>query len=469
MGLIKAGIGALGGTLADQWKEFFYCEAIDKDTLVVKGQKRMTSRSSNTKGNDNIISNGSGIAVADGQCMIIVEQGKVVEVCAEPGQFTYDSSTEPSIFSGKLGQGILDTFKTIGKRFTYGGDTGKDQRVYYFNTKEIVDNKFGTASPVPFRIVDRNINLDIDVSIRCNGVFSYRIADPLLFYTNVCGNVSSEYRRSEIDGQLKPEFINALQPALAKLSELQIRPNAIPAHVEELSQAMNESLTAKWAKLRGLEVVSVALNSITLPDEDAEMIKQAQRTAIMRDPTMAAATIVGAQADAMKTAAANKNGAMMGFMGMGMAQQAGGMNAQNLFAMGQQQQQQAAAAAPAAPASAANTWKCACGAENTGKFCLECGKPKPAPAASWKCACGTENTGKFCLECGKPKPVAAAGWTCACGTVNKGKFCMECGKPKPANEPLYRCDKCGWEPKDPKHPPKFCPECGDPFDDRDIQ
>ena len=469
MGLIKAGIGALGGTLADQWKEFFYCEAIDKDTLVVKGQKRMTSRSSNTKGNDNIISNGSGIAVADGQCMIIVEQGKVVEVCAEPGQFTYDSSTEPSIFSGKLGQGILDTFKTIGKRFTYGGDTGKDQRVYYFNTKEIVDNKFGTASPVPFRIVDRNINLDIDVSIRCNGVFSYRIADPLLFYTNVCGNVSSEYRRSEIDGQLKPEFINALQPALAKLSELQIRPNAIPAHVEELSQAMNESLTAKWAKLRGLEVVSVALNSITLPDEDAEMIKQAQRTAIMRDPTMAAATIVGAQADAMKAAAENKNGAMMGFMGMGMAQQAGGMNAQNLFAMGQQQQQAAAAAAPAAPAPAANTWKCACGAENIGKFCRECGKPKPVPAASWKCSCGAENTGKFCLECGKPKPVAAAGWTCSCGTVNKGKFCMECGKPKPANEPLYRCDKCGWEPKDPKHPPKFCPECGDPFDDRDIQ
>ena len=242
MGLIKAGIGALGGTLADQWKEFFYCEAIDKDTLVVKGQKRITSRSSNTKGNDNIISNGSGIAVADGQCMIIVEQGKIVEVCAEPGQFTYDSSTEPSIFSGKLGNSIKETFKTIGKRFTYGGDTGKDQRVYYFNTKEIIDNKFGTATPVPFRVVDHNINLDIDVSVRCNGVFSYRIADPLLFYTNVCGNVSSEYRRSEIDGQLKPEFISALQPSLAKLSELEIRPNAIPAHVEELSQALIKRL-----------------------------------------------------------------------------------------------------------------------------------------------------------------------------------------------------------------------------------
>ena len=465
MGLIKAGIGALGGTLADQWKEFFYCEAIDKDTLVVKGQKRITSRSSNTKGNDNIISNGSGIAVADGQCMIIVEQGKIVEVCAEPGQFTYDASTEPSIFSGKLGNSIKETFKTIGKRFTYGGDTGKDQRVYYFNTKEIIDNKFGTATPVPFRVVDRNINLDVDVSVRCNGVYSYKIADPLLFYTNVCGNVSSEYRRSEIDGQLKTEFISALQPALAKLSELQIRPNAIPGHVEELSQAMNESLTAKWSSLRGLEIVSIAMNSVTLPEEDAEMIKQAQRTAIMRDPTMAADTIVGAQADAMKAAAENKNGAMMGFMGMGMAQQAGGMNAQNLFAMGQQQQQQAAA--PAAPK--ADGWTCSCGTVNTAKFCQNCGKPKPAPAETWTCSCGAVNSGKFCLECGKPKPAPAVGWTCSCGAVNKGKFCMECGKPKPAAEPLYRCDKCGWEPKDPKHPPKFCPECGDPFDDRDIQ
>ncbi|MGM9554528.1 MAG: SPFH domain-containing protein [Faecousia sp.] len=464
MGLIKAGIGALGGTLADQWKEFFYCEAIDKDTLVVKGQKRITSRSSNTKGNDNIISNGSGIAVADGQCMIIVEQGKIVEVCAEPGQFTYDASTEPSIFSGKLGNSIKETFKTIGKRFTYGGDTGKDQRVYYFNTKEIIDNKFGTATPVPFRVVDRNINLDVDVSVRCNGVYSYKIADPLLFYTNVCGNVSSEYRRSEIDGQLKTEFISALQPALAKLSELQIRPNAIPGHVEELSQAMNESLTAKWSSLRGLEIVSIAMNSVTLPDEDAEMIKQAQRTAIMRDPTMAAATLVGAQADAMKAAAENKNGAMMGFMGMGMAQQAGGMNAQNLFAMGQQQQQQQQAAAPKAEG-----WTCSCGTVNTAKFCQNCGKPKPAPAETWTCSCGAVNSGKFCLECGKPKPAPAVGWTCSCGAVNKGKFCMECGKPKPAAEPLYRCDKCGWEPKDPKHPPKFCPECGDPFDDRDIR
>lgn len=460
MGLIKAGIGALSGTLADQWKEFFYCDAIDKNVLVVKGQKRVSSRSSNTRGNDNIISNGSGIAVADGQCMIIVEQGKIVEVCAEPGEFTYDSSTEPSIFAGSLGQGILNTFKTIGKRFTYGGDTGKDQRVYYFNTKEIIDNKFGTANPIPFRVVDRNIGLDIDVSVRCNGVYSYKIADPLLFYTNVCGNVEREYTRAEIDSQLKAEFISALQPAFARISDLEVRPNALPAHAEELSAFMNEALTKKWSELRGLAVVSIAMNPITLPEEDAELIKQAQRTAILRDPTMAAATLTGAQADAMKAAASNENGAMMGFMGMGMAQQAGGMNAQSLFQMGQQR--------PAAPAAA--VWKCGCGTENTANFCMNCGKPKPAPApnGAWTCACGTQNTAKFCSECGKPKP-ADSGWTCRCGAVNKGKFCPQCGQPKPASAPLYRCDKCGWEPEDPHHPPKFCPECGDPFDENDAK
>ena len=407
MGLIKAGAGALGSTLADQWKEFFYCDAIDKDTLVVKGVKRVSSRSSNTRGSDNIISSGSGIAVADGQCMIIVEQGKIVEVCAEPGQFTYDTSTEPSIFAGSLGQSILDTFKLIGKRFTFGGDTGKDQRVYYFNTKEIVDNKFGTANPIPFRVVDSNIGLDLDTSVRCNGVYSYKLTNPLLFYTNVCGNVEQDYSREEIDSQLKTEFISALQPAFAKLSEMGMRPNQIPAHAEELSQLMNETLTRKWGEIRGISVVSIAMNPITLPEEDAKAIKELQRSAVMRDPTMAAANLVGAQADAMRTAAGNSAGAMTGFMGMGMAMNAGGVNAQNLYAMGQQQ---------AAPAAA-------------------------APAAP-----------------------AAETWTCACGSVNTGKFCPECG----AKKPVYRCNKCGWKPADPSKPPKFCPECGDPFDDGDV-
>ena len=430
MGLIKAGVSALGSTLADQWKEFFYCDAMDSDVLVTKGKKRVSGRSSNTKGSDNIISNGSGIAVADGQCMMIVEQGKVVEVCAEPGEYTYNASTEPSIFAGSLGQSILDTFKTLGKRFTYGGDTGKDQRVYYFNTKELIDNKFGTPNPIPFRVVDSKIGLDVDVSVRCSGVYSYKVADPLLFYTNVCGNVEHDYMRSELEGQLKTEFISALAPAFGKLSEMEIRPNQLSNHSTEIEGAMNDSLSKKWGQLRGLKVVSVALNPVTLTEEDAQMIKDAQRTAIMRDPTMAAATLVGAQADAMKAAAANKNGAMAGFMGMGMAMNAGGgINPQNLFAMGQQQ---------AAEEPKADGWKCSCGAVNDGKFCTECGTAKPQD-----------------------------GWKCSCGSVNKGKFCPECGAKKPAGAPLYRCEKCGWEPEDPKNPPKFCPECGDRFDDGD--
>ena len=443
MGLIKAAMGAAGSVLADQWKEFFYCEAMDKEVMVTKGKKRVSGRSANTKGSDNIITSGSGIAVADGQCMIIVEQGKIVEFCAEPGEFTYNASTEPSIFSGSLGQSVIATFKSIGKRFTYGGDTGKDQRVYYFNIKELIDNKFGTANPIPFRVVDSKIGLDVDVSVRCNGVYSYKIVDPLLFYTNVCGNVEREYLRSELEPQLKTEFISALQPAFGKLSALEMRPNQIVLHNTELEDALNEVLSRKWGELRGLKVVSVALGSVTLPEEDAEMIKQAQRTAMMRDPSMAAATLVGAQADAMKTAAGNKAGAMTGFMGMGMAANAGGFDAQNLFAMGQQQQQQRQqAAAQQAPQMKAGSWKCSCGATATGNFCPECGAKKPQET----------------------------GWTCSnCGTVNQGKFCSNCGSRRPQGAPVYRCDKCGWQPEDPAHPPKFCPECGDPFDESDRQ
>ena len=396
--------------------------------------------------------------------MMIVEQGQIVEVCAEPGEFTYDTSTEPSIFSGPLGDSILETFRTVGKRFTFGGDTGKDQRVYYFNTKELIDNKFGTPNPIPFRVVDSKIGLDVDVSVRCSGVYSYRIADPLLFYTKVCGNVSQDYTRDELDSQLKSEFISALQPAFAKLSDMELRPNQIVAHNTELENAMNEALSVKWGQLRGLQVVSIALGSVTLPPEDAEMIKQLQRTAVLKNPMMAGATLVGAQADAMKAAASNEAGAMTGFMGMGMAMNAGGgMNAQNLFAMGQQQQAQQ-------PAPAASGWKCSCGAVVTGKFCPECGskKPEPVQAGSWKCKCGATAAGKFCPECGSPKP-AEDGWTCSCGSVNKGKFCQNCGAKKPEGAPLHRCDKCGWEPEDPRNPPKFCPECGDLFDDNDTK
>jgi len=422
MGLISAALGAASGVLADSWKEFFYCEALPVDVLVTKGKKRIGGRSSNRFGNDNIITSGSGIAVADGQCMIIVDNGKVVEVCAVPGEYTYDASTEASIFSGNLGQGIINTFKLIGKRITYGGEPGHDQRVYYFNTKEIMDNKFGTANPIPFRIVDHKIFLDIDSAVRCNGVYSYRIIDPILFYTNVCGNVSSTYTRDQIDTQLRSEFISGLQPALGKISNLEVRPSALPSHTAELCDAMNETLTKEWAEKRGIAIVSIAINSITIPTEDQELIKKAQREAqqgmMYSNAAYAAGLNAAASAQAMQDAANNQGGAMMGFMGMNMAQQTGNANTAAMFQMAQQQQAMQQAAQQAAP----------------------------APAAP-----------------------AAEGWTCpSCGAVNQGKFCQECGAKKPAGAPLYKCDKCGWVPADPMNPPKFCPECGDPFTDDDI-
>ena len=475
MGLIKAGLGALGGVLADQWKEFFYCEAMDMDTLVVKGQKRVSGRSSNTKGSDNVISNGSVIAGADGQCMIIVEQGKIVEVCAEPGEFVYDTSTEPSIFSGKLGTSILDTFKSIGKRFTFGGDTGKDQRVYYFNTKEIMGNKFGTPSPIIFEVMNKRIGFSRTVNVRCNGVYSYTITNPLLFYTKVCGNVEYAFTRDQIDEQMKTEFISALQPAFGALAEMELRPAQLPAKVNELKKAMNEALQYEWVESRGISVEKIALNPITLNPEDMKKIQEMEDSVSFgSNAAMMAGRMTTATANAMETAAGNSAGAMTGFMGMGMAGNAmgGGFNqAQQLFQMGQQQQQQQVQqpAAPA-PAPAADGWKCACGAVATGKFCPECGakKPEPKPATGWKCSCGATATGKFCPECGSPKPADDGSWTCSCGTKNTGKFCAECGSKKPAGVPQYKCDKCGWQPADPTKAPKFCPECGDPFDAGDL-
>ncbi len=439
MGLIKAALGAAGGVLGDQWKEYFYCDALADDVLAVKGKKKVTGRSSNRSGEDNIISSGSVIAVADGQCMLIVEQGKIVEVCAEPGEFVFDGSTEPTIFSGNLGESISATFKNIGKRFTFGGVAPKDQRVYYFNTKELIGNKYGTPSPVPFRVVDRNIGLDVDISIRCFGEYSYRISNPLLFYTNICGNVTSAYTRDNLDSQLKTELLTALQPAFAKISDMGIRYSALPGHTMEMAQALNEVLSSKWRELRGIEIVAFGVSSVKAGEEDEKMIKELQRNAAFRDPTMAAAHLVGAQAAAMQSAAANEGaGSAMAFMGMNMAANAGGVNAQSLYQMGAQQQ---AAPAPAPAAPAAGGWTCpSCGASAKGKFCPECGAKKPE----------------------------ANGWTCSCGAVNQGKFCSECGAKKPAGVPQYKCDKCGWTPDDPAHPPRFCPECGDPFDTGDL-
>ena len=465
MGLIKAGMGAIGGVLGDQWKEFIYCESLKPDVLVTKGRKRTSSqgRSSNTSAEDNIISNGSTIAVNDGQCMIIVESGKVVDICSEPGEYVYDKSTEPSLFADGLNmQSVKNVFAQIGKRFTYGGDPGKDQRVYYFNTKEIIGNKYGTASPIPFRIVDLRVGLDMDIPIRCFGEYSYKITNPILFYTNVCSNIENEYLRSEIDGQLKSELLMGLNKAFGVMSEKGVRYSALPAHAEEIADELNEVLSKKWRDLRGIEVVSFGVSSVKASEEDERYIRDQQALA---NPNARAAFMTGATGTAMQNAASNEAGAMTGFMGMGMAANQGVnmMNAinQQMYPpqggypsgpqsyppqggypggpQGYPQQggypggpqgypQQPAPQAPTAPATG---WTCACGTVNQGKFCSECGQPKPEPKAegTWTCTCGTVNQGKFCSECGKPRP--AAEWTCSCGTVNKGKFCSGCGTKRP--------------------------------------
>lgn len=460
MGLIKAAVSSFNSVMADQWKEFFYCDSLPPNILAVKGMKRTGANSQNTKGSDNIITNGSVVVVNEGQCMIIVDQGQVVEICAVPGEYTYDMSTEPSIFAGSLGSGIVDTFKAIGRRISFGGSTGHDQRVYYFNIKEITDNRFGTSTPVPFRVSYTDLGRSFTVGLRCNGVYSYKIADPMLFFSNVCGNFSSAFDRAKIDNQLYSEFMSKLQPAFAKLSA-SITYDQLPLHTAEITEAMKEVLKKEWREERGIEIGKVAIRSVSIPKEDEDRIKKYEDLAWNRDPLNAAAKIVEAQNQAMNTAAGNGNGAAMGFYGMNMAQQMGGMNAQGLFSMGAQ------AAANNNNAPAPNSWKCGCGTSNTGKFCANCGKAKPADSGEWKCSCGASNTGKFCANCGKAKP-SANGWTCSCGAVNQGKFCADCGKPKPAGAPLYKCDKCGWTPADPYNPPKFCANCGDPFGDEDI-
>ncbi len=432
MGLIRASLNAAGGVLADQWKEFFRCEAIPADVLARKGQKAGGRRSVNSKGSDNVITSGSVILVADGQCMMIVDQGKIVEFAAEPGEYTYDASTQPTIFCGDFGEGVKKSFVEFGRRVAFGGEAAKDQRIYYFNTKELTGNKYGTPSPVPFRVVDSGIGLDMDIGLRCFGVFSYRICDPMLFYKNVCGNISADYTREDLDGQLRSELLSALGMAFGKISEMGIRYSALQMHTLELADTLNDILSKKWREKRGLEIVSIGISSLTPVEEDMKRIQELQAASAYATPQHAAAQLFKAQAEAMKTAAGNPGGAMVGMFGMNAVQQTGSTAAQ-LFRMGAQ----AASAAPAA----ANTWKCpSCGAAATGKFCTECGARKP------------EETG----------------WVCACGAVNKGKFCTECGARKPAGVPQYRCDKCGWEPPKGTKPPKFCPECGDPFDDGDV-
>ncbi len=475
MGLIKAAKDSISTLLSDQWRECFYCDSLSSDVLVKKGQKQVTAgRNSNTKGLDNIISNGSVVIVNEGQCMIIVDQGGVVDFCAEAGEFIYDTSTEPSLLYGELGDNIKNTFDTAWRRFTFGGNTGKDQRVYYFNTKEIIGNRYGTATPIDFHIVSPVSGLHMETVVKCNGEYTFKIVDPLLFYKNVCGNVKDEFNRTSEEGNnlmtfMKRELLSKLPSALAPIAAQGVLPYQLSGHTEEICAFLKQDLSEMWTQKRGLEVVSMTITA-SVPDDVREKLNEWNNRAAMANDAMALASDREAEirkknafADFMTnssmggsgTGSTDPMGGMMSMMAMNMmGGMMGGnnnmmgnnmMGGNNMMNNGASQQPNMGAGMNTQPVQLA------------------------APILGWTCSCGkTDNRSKFCEECGSKKP-EAAGWTCSCGQVNQGKFCPNCGSKRPEGAPLYKCDKCGWEPEDPTKPPKFCPECGDAFDENDRQ
>ena len=424
MGLISAISGAAGGVLADSWRDYFYEDSLEGDIIVTKGKKRVDQRGSNNKSTNNVITDGSIIAVADGQCMIVVENGRIKDVCAETGKYVYSNTEEPTIFAGNLKETVKRTWEQFKNRLVFGGGATGDTRVYYVNTKEIPGFKFGTTSPIPYRIVDSNIGLDIDSKVRCHGSYSFKVVDPLLFYQNVSGNVDGDYRlEGPILQQMTADLLDSLQPAFGRLSGIGSRYSDIPNHTKELSDELNSIMSSEWGDRLGIEIVSFAISGISIPPEDEDLIKQLQRTAVFQKASMAAANLNAAQADAMRDAAKNSAGAMMGFAGMNMAGQMGGINANELYQMAANEQ----ARQQMNQAGQANTMQ-------------QNGVPQQGgmqqASGTWTCSHGHgNNTGKFCSECGEPKPVAA-----------------------PIN-----CSACGYTPNDPSNPPKFCPECGKPF------
>lgn len=438
MGLIKAATTSAMGVLTDQWVDYIRCDSMPENVLMRPGNRMIGKDSSNSKFTDNIISNGSKIDVADGQCMLIVENGKIVDFCQEPGQYVYDSSTQPSL----LGGGIKDlgaSFAQFGKRWLAGGQVTDTQKVYYVNLKEIHGNKIGLGN-VPFR----DGEFGFTVKVQGYGNYSYKITNALLFYKNVVGNVDGEYKRDRIDAQLKSELLMAVQPALGRVAAMGISYDQLINYPKQIGEEINREMSADWEQRRGIKIEMVAFESLTVDDESAKKIAKFQESRVYTNQGMLNAEIGLGQAEAFRNMGKNKNGASgLDMMGMAMAMNMMGANNQGM-------QMNNPIGKPMMNNPVAN-------------------QTNPVVKAdSWTCVCGAVSTGKFCVECGTKKPDLNY-WTCACGSQNKGKFCPECGQKKPVGVPQYKCDKCGWEPEDPKNPPKFCPECGYAFGDEDIK
>ncbi|MFV0466980.1 MAG: SPFH domain-containing protein [Lachnospiraceae bacterium] len=434
MGIIRAAAQAVGTGFADQWLEVIEPDDMGDQTVFTSGIK--TRKGQNVKGTDNTISDGSIIHVYDNQMMLLVDGGKVVDYTAEPGYYKVDNSSIPSLFNGQLKETVKESFS----RIKFGGQTPFKQLVFYLNLQEIKGIKFGTRNPVNY--FDNFYNAEL--FLRAHGTYSIQITDPLRFYEQVIPRNGEHVDIDDINEQYLSEFLEALQASINQMSADGIRISYVPSKGRELSKYMAEILDEEWRQIRGMEVLSVGIASISYDEESQKMIQMRNQGAMLSDASVREGYVQGAMARGIENAGSNAAGSMAGFMGVGLGMSAGGNLAEatsraNMAQMQQQNQneqnrqaaqmqQNQAAQQSAQAANAAGAWVCESGHENTGKFCSECGKSKPE-TESWTCECGHENSGKFCSECGKQKPEAST-WTCSCGHENTGKFCSECGTSK---------------------------------------
>lgn len=410
MGIIKAITSAIGGSLADQWLEVLEPDDMSDQTVFTSGVK--VRKGSNTKGTENTVSNGSVIHVYPNQFMMLVDGGKVVDYTAEEGYYTVNSSSLPSLFNGQFG----DTLKESFNRIKYGGVTPTSQKVFYINLQEIKGIKFGTRNPINYFDMFYNAEL----FLRAHGTYSIKVTDPLLFYSEVIPKNEAKVEIDSVNEQYLDEFLEALQSSINQMSADGTRISFVASKSRELGKYMSDTLDEDWKRMRGIEVQSVGLASISYDEESQKLINMRNQGAMLGDPSIREGYVQGSIARGMEAAGSNSAGAMASFMGMGVGMNAAGgfMGSASTTNMQQMQMNQAQQAAPsqAVPPQAAPPQAGAIAGAEAGP-------------TGWACGCGTVNTGKFCAECGSPKPENGP-WTCGCGAVNSGKFCSECGKPK---------------------------------------
>lgn len=401
MGIIKAATSTIGGGLADQWLEVIEPDNMSDSTVMTKGVKvrRNDKRGANRKGTEDVITDGSVIHVYPNMMMLLVDGGRIIDYTAEEGYYTVKNELAPSMLNGSLKDAISETFD----RFKFGGVTPQKQQVFYINLQEIKGIRFGTSSPLNY--FDNFYNAEL--FLRAHGNYSLRITDPILFYTNAIPKNKSQVDINDINEQYLAEFLTALQTAINKMSADGERISYVPSKSMELSKYMGTVLDDSWRELRGMEIVSVAVASISYTDDSVKLINMRNQGAMLGDPSIREGYVQGSVARGMESAGSNAAGATTGFVGMGMGMNAGGGYLNQASQNNQQQMQQQAFAQ-----TNADHWDCPqCGTSNTGKFCSNCGTPKPTsdgPSLKMKCSdCGevidlANGIPKFCPNCGKP-------------------------------------------------------------------